>query len=53
MEKALLKDEADLIIAKIQAQIDKERRELEVEYQKKVNYVVELLICSSSSAYVL
>lgn len=37
LEKAGSKDEADLITAKVQAQLDKERRELELEYQKKVN----------------
>ncbi|KDR13531.1 MICOS complex subunit Mic60 [Zootermopsis nevadensis] len=35
LEKAGSKDEADLITAKVQAQLDKERRELELEYQKK------------------
>jgi hypothetical protein len=43
LEKAVSKDEADLITAKVQAQLDKERRELEVEYQKKVTYV---MICT-------
>jgi hypothetical protein len=28
-----------LITAKVQAQLDKERRELELEYQKKVNWL--------------
>jgi hypothetical protein len=37
LEKAYSKDDADLITAKVQAQLDKERRELELEYQKKVN----------------
>lgn len=35
VEKAYSKDDADLITAKVQAQLDKERRELELEYQKK------------------
>jgi hypothetical protein len=37
VEKAFSKDDADLITAKVLAQLDKERRELELEYQKKVN----------------
>lgn len=37
LEKAYSKDDADLITAKVQAQLDKERRQLELEYQKKVN----------------
>jgi hypothetical protein len=37
VEKAFSKDDAVLITAKVQAQIDKERRQLELEYQKKVN----------------
>ncbi|XP_023712428.1 MICOS complex subunit Mic60 isoform X2 [Cryptotermes secundus] len=35
VEKAFSKDDADLITAKVQAQLDKERRQLELEYQKK------------------
>jgi hypothetical protein len=37
LEKASSKGEADLITAKVQAELDKARRELELEYQKKVN----------------
>jgi hypothetical protein len=40
VEKAFSKDDADLITAKVQAQLDKERRELELEYQKKVNWLL-------------
>lgn len=36
LEKAHSEDDAELLAAKVQAQLDKERRELELEYQKKV-----------------
>jgi mitofilin len=35
LEKVHSEDDAELIAAKVQAQLDKERRELELEYQKK------------------
>lgn len=40
VEKAFSKDDADLITAKVQAQLDKEHRQLELEYQKKVNWLL-------------
>jgi hypothetical protein len=36
LEKVRSEDDAEVIAAKVQAQLDKERRQLELEYQKKV-----------------